>query len=629
MEEEDLVSQAGLRGFQSRKDHCLSKRDKSSAGRIDPRAVDICAAINDRPEYYTTSSCAGRCFMYRGDGIKSHHHFRITTTTDTTTSTRTLDNDNNNLTTSSSGHGYFARFRVSHDIIRDAERYFNVITLDPSNVDTYDASGGGDPVRTIGQYDHKLSGGGEQPSLSPVPFQEDKGEGAIWLRYEPFILHVMCRTLAAASALMAAARPSFKNVGLTSWKQGYGRYIVAIWGDEGLDMPLTPPSSHKNENFFLFMGREDWLAQLINERHVRNWNKIDRFVQGVRSMPSVVDDVNNITLQPNDTWTPNDHHPLLSLESSSSSSLENKKKGKKRYDVIGDVALLHALPVEEEREEIGKSIMERNRAIKVVAAQSQSLRGTERSLGEEGLTIIAGRHRSPLMTSHREYGIDCVVDLNHTFFSSRMGPERLRICNQVARGEHVLVLFSGVGMDALQIVGRTEATTVVAIELNPIAAECARRGHQLLQRNKKATTGAYQKLKIIEGDVLDIIPTLPQNSWDRIVAPRPKEGALDGDLALAANNGNGGGQVFLEALLPLLKHQGECHWYDFAADHEYPTCTRTQQTIQNVCSKFNNIQKMEVLHVAHVGSIAKRQLRICMDFRILRQQQPNTQSHQP
>ena len=59
--------------FQTRKSNCLSKRDKSCAGRIDPRAVEICDALNRREEYYTTSSCAGRCFLYRGDGIKSWH----------------------------------------------------------------------------------------------------------------------------------------------------------------------------------------------------------------------------------------------------------------------------------------------------------------------------------------------------------------------------------------------------------------------------------------------------------------------------------------------------------------------------------------------------------------------------
>jgi len=285
----------------------------------------------------------------------------------------------------------------------------------------------------------------------------------------------------------------------------------------------------------------------------------------------------------------------------------------KRFDVVGDVALLHSLPpgTQEQIDVVGKLIMQRNKAIKVVAARSSSLSGTERSPGTDGLIIIAGPKRSPLVTSHREYGIKCVVDLNSTFFSSRMGPERLRICQQVARGERVLVLFSGVGMDAMQIAGRTEASAVIAVELNPVAAECARRGKQLLVRNKAVKCpGAADRLRIVEGDVLDIIPTLEPNSFDRVVAPRPKEGKMDGDLGTGD-----GGLVFLEALLPLLKQQGECHWYDFAADHELPNCTRTQNTISKACQKLG--YQMEVLNVAHVGSIAKRQVRVCMDFRII------------
>jgi len=168
---------------------------------------------------------------------------------------------------------------------------------------------------------------------------------------------------------MAAARPAFKNVGLTSWHcdditddddgvvvADYGdddrgsnysmmdddvhsynntnshnhqqqqqqqknqckkgkcpRYLVAIWGDEGLDMPLSLPtspsrglyyhpdtstadnpddssSSSKNSN-------AEWLASLVNERHARNWKKIERFVESMKSlegkMHSVDDDVDD------------------------------------------------------------------------------------------------------------------------------------------------------------------------------------------------------------------------------------------------------------------------------------------------------------------------------------------------
>lgn len=192
-----------------------------------------------------------------------------------------------------------------------------------------------------------------------------------------------------------------------------------------------------------------------------------------------------------------------------------------------------------------------------------------------------------------------------------MAAERLRICQQVARGERVLVLFCGVGMDAMQIVSRTEAT-VLAVELNPVAIACAERGKELLNRNKAVKCkGAADRLTFVQGDALEVMKQLDDATFDRIIAPRPKEGNMDGDL------GNGdGGVKFLEVLLPLLKNQGECHWYDFAADHEVPECIRTKNTVNNICEQLN--YQMDVIHVAKVGSIAKRQLRICMDFRIIK-----------
>ena len=194
----------------------------------------------------------------------------------------------------------------------------------------------------------------------------------------------------------------------------------------------------------------------------------------------------------------------------------------------------------------------------IVVARQSTLEGTERAPGKSGFMQLAGIKRNHLITSHAEYGIKCVIDLNHTFFSPRMGPERLRICQQVARGEHVLVLFAGVGMEALQIAGRTEASSVVAVEMNPIAIQCLRRAHQLLGRNKAVKcVGAEERLDVIEGDVLNVIPEqLQTNHFDRVFAPRPKEGSMDGDL------GKGdGGKLFLEALLPVMKQNGgECHW---------------------------------------------------------------------
>ena len=621
------------KNFQNSKNQCLGKRDKSSAGRIDPKAVEICGLINQKFDcFYTTSSCAGRCFLYQGKGIKSSN-FTLQQpppgNDETTNSTTSVSSDNTHpqhSTTATQNH--FVRFRVSHDLVREPQRYFNLSTIDS------DPTGGGDPIRSIGQFDHKellvqqahqsssptekknesdQSTSKEPPvidddSSSVLNRQENAPKSAqsasktndksIWLRFEPFILHVACRSLTAASALMAAARPAFKNVGLTTWtaatQSDGARYVVAIWGDEGLDMPVSMPDG---TTLFPSSGGAEWLASLINERHTRNWEKIGRFVESVRQMPENPDQ---------EEEDGNDDYAHTG---------EARTTIPKSYDVVGDICLLHALPEsvssDDEKKVIGEAIMKRNKAIKVVALRQSNLSGVERAPGDEGLEIIAGMQRSPLVTSHMEHGIKVVVDLNHTFFTPRMGQERLRICQQVARGEHVLVLFCGVGMDAMQIAGRTEASSVTAVEQNKIAVECFQRGARYLKNNKTVKcVGAAERLSIIEGDALDVMPTLPRQHYDRVLAPRPKEGQLDGDL------GNGDGGIdFLRTILPAMKPDGgECHWYDFVSTNEFPTCDRTRTLLEKVCKEQG--LECEIIHVANAGSVAMRQLRACIDFRI-------------
>ena len=660
--------------FQTRKSNCLTKRDKSSAGRIDPRAVEICAEINRRAEYYTTSSCSGRCFLYCGDGIKSWH----------------------GRSSSSSGHGFFQRTRVNHDLILDPTRYFNLQTL------TTDRTGGGDPIPTIGQFDNLGNNTRYKNKLDACiiisdPFSasgdcnNDEKEAVveltapIWLRYEPFILHVMCCSLKAASILMALARPTFKNVGLTSWnhvgsedndddddeddevdnnndrsignninkavissknqqcKGGGPRYLVAIWGDEGLDMPLSLPCTPSRGIFYNCEDDEkeksssgggggsgagvknaEWLAQLVNERHTRNWKKIDRFAEAMRTWTAGDDSVDNDDQVVDEMSGHMDSMSLLTEEHTRHHHRSNKSERTsselpipRSYDVVGDVAILNNLPEgdEEIQRHVGEFIMKKNKAIKIVVARHCPLSTEDRSPGSSGLKQLAGHPRDPIVTSHYEYGVKCVVDLNHTFFSPRMAPERLRLSQQVARGERVLVVFAGVGMEALQIVARTEAKEVLVIERNAIACECIRRGKLMLSRNKTAPCpgsgkGAAERLNIVEGDALDVLPTLEKEGYDRIVAPRPKEGSLDGDLGTGD-----AGTHFLLAMLPLLKLKGEIHWYDFAADHELPSCNRTRKHLESVCKTLGI--EMEVIHVARVGSVAKRQWRICVDFRII------------
>ncbi|GMH98666.1 hypothetical protein TrVE_jg443 [Triparma verrucosa] len=567
------------------KNRILSKRDRSSRGRIDQHAVTICSLINDREEFYTTSSCSGRFHLYRGVGNKSSN-------ADTK---KTLGK----------GPGGFDRFRISHGFIASSEaalRYFNLETLKE------DPEGGGDKIVEVDQYENLLEGGvaeeeeeeeeeneslplapptaplapptlNSHPTVPELQVSEDEAS-LIFLRFESFILHVCCSSLNAADALMSAARSAgYKTVGVQSsgaTSKVDGKVIVQVLGDEFLEMPL-----------FDTKGKEVMLAKLVNDRQRRNWAKIGRFEAEVKRMEY--------------------------------SEADKTKGGKgKHYDVVGDVAIVKDVDVNSPHAEtIGMDIMQSNSKIKVVAVQNDSLSGVEKM---SNLTIVAGNFSrlqkdGGLVTTHQEFGIKCLVDLNRTFFTARMGPERIRLCNCVSRGENVLSLFSGVGLEGLMIAGRREISGLTFVELNPVAVNCLKRGLELLGRNKAVVVkGAKERVKILEGDAMEVLKSLEDNSFDRIIAPRPKESSTDGDLSSEFSGSN-----FLEAMLPKLKERGECHWYDFAADHEVESgCPRTKKGIEDVVRQLG--WRAEFLHAgkAGSGSIAKRQFRVCIDFRVIK-----------
>src|SRR3989344_8665645 len=57
--------------FDNEKKTYLAKADKSKKGGIDEKVVPLLEAINASPDYYTTSSCSGRAYLWKGTGKKS------------------------------------------------------------------------------------------------------------------------------------------------------------------------------------------------------------------------------------------------------------------------------------------------------------------------------------------------------------------------------------------------------------------------------------------------------------------------------------------------------------------------------------------------------------------------------
>lgn len=65
--------------FEEMKKRQLEKSDKSSIGSWDKRIVGLCDKLNEMDNYYTTSSCAGRILLLKGEIEKQRNVFLFRT----------------------------------------------------------------------------------------------------------------------------------------------------------------------------------------------------------------------------------------------------------------------------------------------------------------------------------------------------------------------------------------------------------------------------------------------------------------------------------------------------------------------------------------------------------------------
>lgn len=65
-----FLSSRFLQSFEEQKKRQLSKSDKSSIGSWDKKIKDLCEKINEKKNYYTTSSCGGRIVLLKASSKK-------------------------------------------------------------------------------------------------------------------------------------------------------------------------------------------------------------------------------------------------------------------------------------------------------------------------------------------------------------------------------------------------------------------------------------------------------------------------------------------------------------------------------------------------------------------------------
>ena len=82
------------------------------------------------------------------------------------------------------------------------------------------------------------------------------------------ILHIACKDLEAAHALLEKARKFYKKSCILS---ASSKIIVEIRGSELIEMPLY------KEGKLLFSGDAEWLKNLINSKLDKMWKDMEKF----------------------------------------------------------------------------------------------------------------------------------------------------------------------------------------------------------------------------------------------------------------------------------------------------------------------------------------------------------------
>lgn len=206
----------------------------------------------------------------------------------------------------------------------------------------------------------------------------------------------------------------------------------------------------------------------------------------------------------------------------------------RRYDVIGDIAVIQIPPELEHRvDDIVWGLRKVHPFIKVVAKKGFH----EGAFRIRDYSIIWGENW--LTTVHKENGVEIKVDLSKVFFNPRMKGERYRLAQLVKDGERILIPFAGVLPYAL-VIARYRNVKITAVELNE---EAYRLGLENIELNRKRLKGG---IEFIQGDAFKVLPELP--TFDRVISPTPR-----GVDALA---------------LTLDKAQKWLHYYDFVHERK-------------------------------------------------------------
>ena len=237
------------------------------------------------------------------------------------------------------------------------------------------------------------------------------------------------------------------------------------------------------------------------------------------------------------------------------------------YDIIGNIAILPEKT--KNANKVAQTLLKNFKNIKTVVVKTGIHYGKYRL---QKTKIIAGKKTKTAL--HKENNCIFKLNVDKTYFSPRLGNERLRVAKLVKKNESILVMFSGISIYPIEISKFSKAEEIFGIEINPAA-------HKFAQENLKLNK--VTNVKLFLGDVRKVLPKI-KKSFDRIVMPLPRDA-----------------ESYLDLAIKKLKPKGVIHLYDFQREEDIPG--ESIEKIKKHCSP-------KILNVVKVGKYSPRKFRI-------------------
>lgn len=220
----DEIDSEKYKQFVKFKEQCLNKTDLSRKGSIDDPIRRLVEIINENPFYYTTSTCSGRITAISkpelNSGKKKESVFHLN----------------------------------SHQMLEPGE--LNEV------VDKFLSR----------QMDNAISSTCWESQNGPKSIRY-----CLWLKFEPFIMHIQCYDLKKAKKLLNMALANgCRNSGITLGKPD--KFMVAIRSTGSLESPV-----HLWNKFELNTEHVEFLQEECNKRLNDNFERLNRFEDAVAS----------------------------------------------------------------------------------------------------------------------------------------------------------------------------------------------------------------------------------------------------------------------------------------------------------------------------------------------------------